>query len=138
MRHYARLDSDNVVTEVLCFGDSWDEYRVNEKFGKGTRLVETFLDMNDGVSDAGFNTAGRRYRYAFPGARYLPDHDVFTMPQIDPEDIPEGTSIVYDSSTYSYYVEYNDYDAIMQAVEAGQIDVPQEILDNSNTRMIYG
>jgi hypothetical protein len=101
-------------------------------------LIETFLDMNDGVSDAGFNTVGRRYRYAFPGARYLPDHDVFTMPQIDPEDIPEGTSIVYDSSTYSYYVEYNDYDAIMQAVESGQIDVPQEILDNSNTRMIYG
>jgi hypothetical protein len=29
MRYYARLDSDNVVTEVLSFGDSWDEFNRN-------------------------------------------------------------------------------------------------------------
>lgn len=138
MRYFARLNENNIVTEVLSFRDDWSDEKIISLFGRGDTLLETFLDMNNGVSSEGHPPEGRRYRYALPGSKYLPEEDVFTMPLIDPDTIPEGTSIVYDASTYSYYVQYDDMDAIMEAINAGIIDVPEDIISTEDSKMIYG
>lgn len=138
MRYFARLNQDNIVTEVLSFRDDWSDEKIISLFGRGDTLIETFLDMNNGVSSEGYPPEGRRYRYALPGCKYLSEEDVFTMPLIDPDTIPPGTSIVYDESTYSHYVQYDDMDAIMEAINAGIIDVPEEIINAEESKMIYG
>jgi hypothetical protein len=126
MKHYARIDANNVVVEVLKFNDSWDLEAVSGRFGRpGTSFVETFDD-------------GTRYRYAQPGCKYLPEEDVFTTIQI-PAELAEDPNIEirFDPETYAYYLEYVDIDIVKAAVAEGTIVIPEEFVLAPDILSVY-
>ena len=137
MRNFASLDENNIVIEVLSFSDDLSTEYILERFGRTRNLVETFDEMEGGISREGNDPSGRRYRYAQVGSHYLPEHDVFTPPKPNVDDLIEGTSLLWDETQYAWYAEYDDLDAVLQAVADGQINVPEEFKESPDTQWTY-
>lgn len=137
MRCFASLDENNVVIEVLSFSDELSTEYILERFGKVRNLVETFDDMEGGISREGNDPSGRRYRYARIGSHYIPELDVFTPPKPSEDELPAGTSLVWDESQYAWFAQYDDFESILQAVNSGDISVSEEILNTPDTQWTY-
>lgn len=95
MAHYAFLDENNTVTEVIVgrnegeLGIDWEQYYANFR---GQRCLRTSYNTR-----AGQHPAGKHFRgnYAGIGFTYRDDLDAFIPPQPSPD-------AVLDETTYTW------------------------------------
>lgn len=92
MAHYARINDQNMVTEVIV---ATEEAINSGDFGDPSQWLQTSYNTRSGVHVQG----GRPYRgnYAAPGFLYDSQLDAFIPPR--PED---GTTWILDTETYSW------------------------------------
>jgi len=81
MAHFAKLNENNLVTEVIVVanGDLLDE-NGNESEQKGIEFCQSLFGENTQWVQTSYN-ANFRSRFASPGMTYDVERDVFVMPQ---------------------------------------------------------
>ena len=82
MAHFARIDENNIVTEVLVVDDKWEhmgQHYLAEVCGLGGTWIQTSYNTYGGVHSLG----GTPLRKNFAGIGYIYDkeRDAFYLPQ---------------------------------------------------------
>lgn len=105
MAHFARLDENNQVTEVLVIGNQ----NILDESGQeseeiGIQFCKNLLGQNTNWKQTSYN-ANFRKRFAGIGSKYIPEKDIFTNPPLYP--------------SWSYNVETDEWEAPISKPENG-------------------
>lgn len=106
MAHFAQLDENNVVTQVIVINndDILDE-NGNESEEIGIQFCKNLLGQDTKWIQTSYNNNIRK-RFADIGSRYLPEKDIFTTGQLFP--------------SWIYNEELDEWEAPVQRPENGE------------------
>jgi hypothetical protein len=123
MAHFAKLDENNVVTQVLVVNN---DVLIDEEGQEQESIGVEFLNDTFGEDNWKQCSYNSKFRGLFPGigSIYLPEHDIFSTPK--PYD-----SWVLDTSTgrYSPPVEAPEFDRFTHYLDWNEEDVKWVIIE---------
>ncbi len=128
MTHFARLNSDNIVTEVVVVDDSIIRNSGGEFEEVGEIYLQNLLKTTDRWKQTSYNNRIRN-KFAAIGYRYDEEKDAFIDPSPYPSWILNREELIWEAPTPypiddKYYYNWNE-DSLSWEI-AGEKEVPEQ------------